>query len=197
VKGEYFMGLQDYVNELSDSKKNELLGCGDKDSKHRAFAAKRVVHAGLLGDPVAQAEQQAVWLQAMEKPADVAKEHTIYIHIPFCQTKCLYCGFYQQASQQEKEDEYMDHLLMEIERDSEKAQFRGNKIKAVFIGGGTPTSLSAQNASRLLQAVQSHFDLAEDCEITFEGRVNDIVEDKVSAWRVWWCEPHFFGRAVF
>ena len=176
------MGLQDYINKLSESKKNELLGCNNKDSKHHAFAAKRVVHAGLLGDPVAQEEQQVVWLQAMESPADVAKAHTIYIHIPFCQTKCLYCGFYQQASQQEKEDQYMDHLIMEIERDSAKEQFRGNKIEAVFIGGGTPTSLSAQNASRLLQSVQSHFDLAEDCEITFEGRVNDIVEDKVSAW---------------
>lgn len=176
------MHLQYYINNLSQNKKDDLLGLDTDDPQHNAFTAKRVVHAGLLGDPVLKEAQQSVWSMAMKQTSDLTKAHTVYIHIPFCQTKCLYCEFYQHASQQEIEDKYINYLVEEIKRDSQKNQLRNTVIDAVFIGGGTPTSLSPQNARLLLQSIKKYFSLSKNCEITFEGRIHDIVEEKIKIW---------------
>lgn len=55
-------------------------------------------------------------------------------------------------------------------------------IQAVFIGGGTPTSLSPENAGRLLSTIQRCLPLANDYELTFEGRVHDLVPEKMDVW---------------
>lgn len=176
------MTLRSYLAGLSCEKKETLLGCQAADPLHGAFAGKRVVHAGLLGEPVAREEQQTLWQQAMARPADASRQHAVYIHIPFCQTKCLYCGFYQQASRQQVEDAYIEALLTEIARDAREEQIRTAVIDSVFFGGGTPTSLSPENAQRLLTAVQENFRLAPDAEVTMEGRVHDLVPEKIRVW---------------
>lgn len=176
------MTLRSYLAGLSREKKETLLGCQAADPLHGAFAGKRVVHAGLLGEPVAREEQQTLWQQAMARPADASRQHAVYIHIPFCQTKCLYCGFYQQASRQQVEDAYIEALLTEIARDAREEQIRTAVIDSVFFGGGTPTSLSPENAQRLLTAVQENFRLAPDAEVTMEGRVHDLVPEKIQVW---------------
>ena len=157
------MKLEAYLTGLSQEKRQTLLGRDTEDSLHQAFSHKRVVHAGLIGEAIMPARQQQVWQAAMQQPADLSNQHAVYIHIPFCQTRCLYCGFYQNASRQEVEDAYVDDLLAEIEAEADSIQLRETPIKAVFIGGGTPTSLSAENASRLLDAIQRSFSLVSDC----------------------------------
>lgn len=176
------MKLEAYLTGLSQEKRQTLLGRDTEDSLHQAFSHKRVVHAGLIGEAIMPARQQQVWQAAMQQPADLSNQHAVYIHIPFCQTRCLYCGFYQNASRQEVEDAYVDDLLAEIEAEADSIQLRETPIKAVFIGGGTPTSLSAENASRLLDAIQCSFSLVSDCEVTLEGRVHDLVPEKIEAW---------------
>ncbi|WP_303104511.1 radical SAM protein [uncultured Mitsuokella sp.] len=104
--------------------------------------------------------------------------------MPFCQTKCLYCAFYQQASRQQAEDAYVEALLKEIAHDAKLEQIRTATIDSVFFGGGTPTSLSPANAGRLLAAVREQFHLAPDAEVTMEGRVHDLVPEKIEAWLV-------------
>lgn len=176
------MSLHSYLAGLDREKREALLGRSTSDPLHEAFAVKRVVHAGLLGAPVGREEQQAVWKQAMAQPADASRQHAVYIHIPFCQTKCLYCGFYQHASRQQVEDAYVEMLLSEVAHDAQQEQIRTAVIDSVFFGGGTPTSLSPANAARLLAAVRERFHLAPHAEVTMEGRVHDLVPEKIQAW---------------
>ncbi len=176
------MKLGTYLAGLTPEKRAVLLGRETDDPLHQAFASKRVVHAGLIGAPIAQAEQQKLYREALDKPADLSRQHALYIHIPFCHTKCLYCGFYQNASRQEVEDAYMETLLGEIEAEAASPQLRGTPIDCVFIGGGTPTSLSAANAAMLLQKIQQSFALTDNCEVTLEGRIHDLVPEKIETW---------------
>ena len=89
----------------------------------------------------------------------------LYIHIPFCRTKCLYCDFCSFVSRDENERErYVDALLREIrERGTDKYA-----VDTVYFGGGTPSLLSAQQIGRILGAVRESFVLADDVEITLE-----------------------------
>ena len=89
----------------------------------------------------------------------------LYIHIPFCKTKCLYCDFCSFVSKEEAERErYVCALIKEIEA-------RGNKeylVDTIYFGGGTPSLLSAEQIGRILSAVRENFVLCENVEITLE-----------------------------
>ena len=176
------MKLEYYLQGLSAEKRTVLLGRETADPLHEAFASKRVVHAGLMGAPIEREEQQEAYQKALQVPANRNRQHALYVHIPFCQTKCLYCGFYQNASKQEVEDAYVKNLLKEITAEADSPQLKGTPIDCVFIGGGTPTSLSADNAAALLRAIQKSFTLVENCEVTLEGRIHDLVPEKIQAW---------------
>ena len=89
----------------------------------------------------------------------------LYIHIPFCRTKCLYCDFCSFVSRDDGERErYVDALLCEIhERGTDKYA-----VDTVYFGGGTPSLLSSQPIGRILSAVRENFKLTDDVEITLE-----------------------------
>ena len=76
-----------------------------------AFPRKRVVHAGVRGEVVPPAEAQETWLGIMNTPAKNREVQAAYIHIPFCKTKCLYCGFFQNAAHQSAEDDNVEALI--------------------------------------------------------------------------------------
>lgn len=176
------MNLEKYIEGLAPDKRAVLLGNDATDPLHGAFGSKRVVHAGLMGEPIPGAEQQLCYGAALQKTPDMARQHVVYIHIPFCQTRCLYCGFYQNASKQSVEDVYVTSLIREIEAEAKSPQMGNTVIDCVFLGGGTPTSLSAANAARLLQAVRASFNLSQTCELTLEGRIHDVVPEKIDVW---------------
>lgn len=176
------MSLQDVFATLSEGERNLQLGYDTCDPLHKAFASKRAVHAGLSGRPLPKDEAQVVWADIMNTAPPQGVMQTAYIHIPFCQTKCTYCGFYQHATNQEVEDHYVDNLLKEMQMASDKPRLKDGLIHSVFIGGGTPTSLSAENAARLLQGIQKYLPLANDYELTLEGRIHDVVPEKMEAW---------------
>ena len=89
----------------------------------------------------------------------------LYIHIPFCKTKCLYCDFCSFVSKEEAERErYVCALIKEIEA-------RGNKeylVDTIYFGGGTPSLLSVKQIGRILSAVRENFVVCDDVEITLE-----------------------------
>ena len=176
------MRLEKYLSELPLDKRVVLLGKDTEDPLHKAFDSKRVVHAGLIGEPIPVDKQEIIYNESLRGKSDLNRHHAVYIHIPFCQTKCLYCGFYQNASRQEAEDEYVEALLSEIEGEAKSSRLQGIPIDCVFIGGGTPTSLSVENAAKLLGTVQIAFNLKENCEITLEGRIHDLVPEKIEVW---------------
>jgi putative heme utilization radical SAM enzyme HutW len=176
------MKLQDLFQTLTAEEKALQLGFEKADPLTGAFSQKRVVHAGMQGRPVSPGQAQALWRQVMAQPPAEKTERAAYIHIPFCQTKCLYCSFFQNAVNQAAEDHYIDCLIRELETGTGLPQLKEGLIHAVFIGGGTPTSLSPQNARRLLKAIHRCLPLTNDYELTLEGRSSDLIPEKMDVW---------------
>ena len=99
-----------------------------------------------------------------------------YIHIPFCAHKCGYCDFASLAGVDHLADRYLDALKTEIER------LNGpHEVDTIFIGGGTPTRLSAEQLERLLGFVALAFPLAEGGEWTVEANPNTLDEARADA----------------
>ena len=95
----------------------------------------------------------------------------IYIHVPFCRQKCLYCDFYSVASQL-KRKQLVDSLVAEI---GYQHNYLGRlPITTIYFGGGTPSTLSADELGRLLTAVNSQFCLDTAAEITLEANPEDL-----------------------
>ena len=89
----------------------------------------------------------------------------LYIHIPFCRTKCLYCDFCSFVSRNENErKEYVGALLKEIEARTTKEYL----VDTIYFGGGTPSILSAEQIERILSCIQENFVVCDDVEITLE-----------------------------
>ena len=91
----------------------------------------------------------------------------LYIHIPFCRQKCLYCDFPSWAGKEGQMQGYVDALTKEIENRSK--EYPDRKVVSVFFGGGTPTTLSIPMLEQLMQTVFANWDIAEDAEITTEA----------------------------
>lgn len=91
----------------------------------------------------------------------------LYLHIPFCRRKCLYCDFCSHAGMgADVMDRYVNRLCDELTRRA--AMVAGHTFDTVYFGGGTPTLLSPVHFSRLLDTVRSHYTLTPDAEITTE-----------------------------
>ena len=174
--------LEDMFAAVSEEQRELQFGRASGDPLTEAFPRKRVVHAGVRGEVVPPVEAQETWRTVMNTPAKKGELQTAYVHIPFCKTKCLYCGFFQNAAQQSAEDDYVEALIEEIASAADAPRLKGGLIHAVFIGGGTPTSLSAENAARVLSTLRRVLPLANDYELTLEGRIHDLVPEKIEAW---------------
>ena len=176
------MKLETLFHSLSPEERAFQFGVPTDLPLAKAFPRKRVVHAGLHGTVVGAETSQQIWEDIMAAPPKSMATQTAYIHIPFCKTKCLYCGFFQNGTNQDLEDQYIDCLVKELESAADSPRLRDGLIHAVFIGGGTPTSLSPGNAERLLQAIGRCLPLANDYELTLEGRVHDLEPVKMDIW---------------
>ncbi|MBR1860534.1 MAG: coproporphyrinogen dehydrogenase HemZ [Lachnospiraceae bacterium] len=106
--------------------------------------------------------------------------YSLYIGIPFCPSTCLYCSFtsYPIGAYRKEVDRYLDALISELEFVAEK--MRGKILDTIYIGGGTPTTLSPEQLDRLLGRVAQLFDTALLREYTVEaGRADSITEEKL------------------
>ncbi len=144
-----------------------------------AFKKKAVVHAGLGGSPVPDEQTARVWagladFQRTEKTA-------AYIHIPFCSTHCLYCGFFSNPAREDNLKIYAGALIREIEADRNLPLVQSLPVNAVYLGGGTPTALPPRDLKQLLETLRQCIPLANDCEITVEGRICDLTDEKIEA----------------
>lgn len=90
---------------------------------------------------------------------------SIYVHIPFCASKCGYCSFYSVVADEETRNRYVDSLLNQINK--VEPLKRNYYIESVFFGGGTPSLLSKQELHRILEALDKKFDI-RDAEISIE-----------------------------
>lgn len=144
-----------------------------------AFPGKRAVHpfAGMV--PVEAAEVPALW--AAMHGQRRAHRAVAYLHVPFCENHCLFCGFYQNGWRPRDGAPYVDAVIAQLEGFAGTPAAEGPPLQAVYLGGGTPTALAARDLSRLIAAIRRHLPLAPDCEITLEGRIHSFGLDKARA----------------
>ena len=144
-----------------------------------AFTSKIVVHPGLGGSYIPDEDMTQCMDDLSHK--ERSGKSVAYIHVPFCETHCLYCGFYNKPYSKNFSALYTDTLIKEMELWSGRKVYTSAPIHALYLGGGTPTALEAQDLERILNAVKTHLFLANDCEITVEGRLHNFGKEKIEA----------------
>lgn len=115
---------------------------------------------------------------------DYKDGYSLYIGIPFCPTTCLYCSFtsYPIALFKKKTDMYLDCLIKELQYVSKR--FNGKHPDTVYIGGGTPTTLEANQLDRLLTEIENNFNVSDVLEFTVEaGRPDSVDAEKFEVLR--------------
>ena len=92
----------------------------------------------------------------------------IYVHIPFCRTKCAYCGFFSVATPPRKKlvADICDELIRR------RDYLEGEPVETIYFGGGTPTILSTEELSHIMTTITSHFTIKENPEITIEANTD-------------------------
>ena len=118
--------------------------------------------------------QAAVEAFALTQPQDIS----LYVGIPFCPTRCSYCSFVSRTVGKKKAllEEYLQCLLKEIAFTGKLLQESGVTVRSLYIGGGTPTTLSAKQLESLLSAIRTHVDLSRCLEFTVEGGRPDTLD---------------------
>ena len=101
----------------------------------------------------------------------------LYIHIPFCKSKCAYCDFLSYVGKEKYIESYIDSVI------SEAAEYGGQIADTVFIGGGTPSVLPKGEIKRLLDGVKKHIEFTDAAEITAEANPNSLTEEKAEEYK--------------
>lgn len=109
------------------------------------------------------------------------KDLGLYLHIPFCIKKCDYCDFLSWSASEEERENYVQALIQEINSYREFA--KGYHVSTVFVGGGTPSVLCAEQMERILHTVQEVFELDKKPEITLEMNPGTVTEEKLLTYK--------------
>lgn len=98
----------------------------------------------------------------------------LYIHVPFCKSKCVYCGFYSTVNQKDV-DKYVTAL--EKEMALRKDEPAGNNFQTVYFGGGTPSLLQISQLQQIIDSLRQHFFIEENAEMTIEANPEQLTLD--------------------
>ena len=104
----------------------------------------------------------------------------IYLHIPFCKTRCAYCDFFSSVSMKEK-DKYVEALCEEL--NLRKDYLNGKPLKTIYFGGGTPSQLSYPDFQRIFDCIARLFPGDEIKEVTLEANPDDLSSDYLTSLR--------------
>src|ERR1017187_4384990 len=106
-----------------------------------------------------------------------------YLHIPFCEKKCIYCEFYSIENLSLR-SEFVDLLIREIDlKLKANTQLGGRELQTIFFGGGTPSLLEPAELERIICKLQEHFSIASDCEFTLECNPGTVTLEKLRGYR--------------
>lgn len=106
---------------------------------------------------------------------------SLYLHIPFCVRKCLYCDFLSGPQSADVQEQYVEALCREIQETS--PEYREYQVVSVFIGGGTPSVLLPEQTIRIMETLKSCFTLTDTCEISMEMNPGTVTPEKMNAYR--------------
>lgn len=98
----------------------------------------------------------------------------LYVHVPFCKSKCAYCDFYSLAGAEGRMDEYVRAVCRHLTETAPQAE--RHTVDTVYFGGGTPTLLGPARLKAILSVIQKKFHLARDAEITFEANPDSAAD---------------------
>ncbi len=107
---------------------------------------------------------------------------SLYISIPFCPSRCAYCSFVSYTTKRllSMIEEYLDAMLLDLDSTLRTIRDLGLRLTTIYIGGGTPTTLSAEQLERLMSKIDEHIDTSELLEFTLEaGRPDTITREKL------------------
>jgi len=102
----------------------------------------------------------------------------LYVHVPFCQTKCPYCDFYSIAS-----PDLIPAYLKALEQEARLYRDRFSLFDTLYLGGGTPSLLASEHLTNLTKTLRRHFSFASETEFTLEANPDDISREKLRLWR--------------
>lgn len=162
---------------LDDEKRKLIFGNEEEDSLTKGYDKKRVVHAGGKGKVVEPSNNMRVWMK--ESSMKTSGKKLVYINVPFCQTRCAYCGFFKNFAKDSMMEDFTSALVAEIQQGGKLPHMSSGEVNAVYIGGGTPGALNRAQIERILQATMENLPLANDCEVTFETRTYQFDTDKI------------------
>ncbi|MFN3985520.1 MAG: heme anaerobic degradation radical SAM methyltransferase ChuW/HutW [Rhodocyclaceae bacterium] len=154
--------------------------CGG-DAVRDAFAARRAVLPWRHKRSLAPEQVPQVWAALSEGGGEAAAGRLAYVNVPFCANHCLFCGFYRNAHTVDAAERYTALLLEEIARDGRLPVTASAPVKALYLGGGTPSAMSADQLTRVLAALRRELPLSDDCEVTLEGRITHFDVEKIEA----------------
>lgn len=109
------------------------------------------------------------------------KELELYVHIPFCVQKCLYCDFLSMPVDESVRRHYVNKLIEEIEQKAES--YQTYQVTSLFLGGGTPSILSGTQITEMIEALQKNFSIEKDAEITIECNPGTLTGQKLLAYK--------------
>jgi oxygen-independent coproporphyrinogen III oxidase len=122
-------------------------------------------------------------IRPREGPGQASRDEAragLYVHVPFCATRCTYCDFSSGELSRESLDRYLAALEIEVGMRAPSA--RGTRFSSVFFGGGTPSALSARHFGRVARLLRDHFEIAPDAEITLEANPESVRPALLEAW---------------
>jgi len=128
---------------------------------------------------------------------DGAKAFSLYLHIPYCQSKCPYCDFNSHAAASWPEDDYVRALIAEIERRAGEAPWAGRPLKTIFFGGGTPSLFRPDSIASVLASADRNFGLERGAEVTLEANPGTVDAAKLGGMRAAGINRISFGAQSF
>lgn len=108
------------------------------------------------------------------------KELGLYVHVPYCKSKCKYCDFNSYMGCEKSMDEYFSCLCQEIT--SFAPTFKDYVVSTIYIGGGTPSYVDATYIKEILSTIREGYTLSEDVEISMEANPNSVTLEKALVW---------------
>lgn len=136
----------------------------------------------LVTEPKAQLAYNVAKAEERIMAVSQRNSFSLYISIPFCPTRCNYCSFVSHSVAQAQKiiPEYVENLCREIRLTGEIAKKIGLRLESVYWGGGTPTTLSAEQISKICKEIEENFDLSTVREYTIEaGRADTVTAEKL------------------
>ena len=115
--------------------------------------------------------------KALSVPSD-DKDGVIYFHIPFCDNICSFCSMNRTKLENELDD-YTKFLLDEIAKFGNTPYLKSKKIKSIYFGGGTPTTLKENHFERIFNEIYKYFSIDENCEISLESTLHNLSVEKI------------------